>query len=89
MIEKSNCEKSILYFLNSLEFCISEMQDYYPTAELVIDMTKEAYSLLQSINSQYLIKNFTTMTDYFFGVEINIKETVDSPMGFTVRAKNV
>lgn len=77
----TNADKSMLYFLDNLHFCIREMLGMYKPEELILRATQAAreriYAGLFGDAKNYRPK-------YICGIEIDVVDEIESDLGFTV-----
>lgn len=81
----TNADKSILYFVENLLFCIREMLSLYDANDLVLRATPEAKERIDKwLHQQISALDSEFHPKFLYGVEIKVCENVDSNLGFEV-----
>lgn len=75
-------DKSIMFFMEQLFFCLKEMRGLHDARELVLVVTPEARD---KIRDEVVGKNHEWFVPkYINGVEMKVVDEVDSELGFKV-----
>ena len=81
----TNADKSMLYFIDNLLFCMREMFSFNDAENLVLKVTPEAKKRIEEwLHSEISTLDKEFHPKYLYGVEIEVVDNVDSDLGFEV-----